>query len=112
MFAGPPADPASEVRWWLGLYVMTDQAFNTQEGDTLNSQGDSYLENVFSSDVVSAEIVAQCDVLILERMQRASKTCAQMITRIGCIRLRYYGYGKWLTRNYNDFCKLYFLKKI
>jgi hypothetical protein len=54
---------------------MTDQAFNTREGDTLSPQGDNYLENVFSSDVASAEIVAQCDVLTLGRMQRDAHAC-------------------------------------
>ena len=83
---------------------MTDQAANTRADAIWHAPGFSYLENAFSNDVVSTKIVAQCDVLTLGRMQRVSKPCANMITRIGVTRLRFYGCHKWLTLNYNDFC--------
>ena len=36
----------------------------------------SDLENLFSNDLISTEIVAHCDVLTLGRVRRVSKTCA------------------------------------
>jgi hypothetical protein len=77
---------------------MTDQAADTRADTFWHAPGFSYLENAFSSEVVSAELVAQCDVLTLGRMQRVSKQCATMITRIGVSRLRFYGCRKWLTK--------------
>ena len=84
---------------------MNGQASSALDSDILNLHGDSYLEKVFSNDVASAEIMASCDVLTFGRIRRASKICAQVVTRIGYTRLRYYACGKWTALNYNDFCQ-------
>jgi hypothetical protein len=63
------------------------------------------LENLFSNDLISAEIVTHCDVLTVGRVRRVSKPCDRMMTRIGSGRLRFYGCRKWLTINYGDFCQ-------
>ena len=63
------------------------------------------MENLFSNDLISTEIVTHCDVLTLGRVRRVSKPCASMMTRIGSGRLRFYGCRKWLKINYGDFCQ-------
>ena len=66
--------------------------------------GVSDLENLFSNDLISTEIVAHCDVLTLGRVRHVSKPCASMMKRIGSNRLRFYGCREWLKVNYEDFC--------
>jgi hypothetical protein len=84
---------------------MNAQDLSTLDSDTPTLRGYSYLEQVLSNDVASAEIMAYWDVLTLGRIRRASKTCAHAVTRIGYTRLRYYACVEWMALNYNDFCQ-------